>query len=103
MRHRRARNAALLLPITSMAEEQGVYVNREGRAQRYLPARTPPGMSRPGWWVAASAWARLADGRTPPGTAGEAFAALAPFDGLTYGALGLTGAVVAASGAGAPR
>jgi NADH-quinone oxidoreductase subunit G len=82
-----------------MAEEQGVYVNRDGRAQRYLPARTPPGMARPGWWVAAQAWSRVAEGRRAPDSAAEAFAALAPFDGLSYSALGLTGAVVSGSGA----
>jgi NADH-quinone oxidoreductase subunit G len=99
----RFRNAALLLPITAMAEEQGVYVNRDGRAQRYLPARTPPGMSRPGWWVAASTWARLATDRVAPATAGEAFAALTPFGGMTYTTLGLTGATVAGSASGAAR
>jgi NADH-quinone oxidoreductase subunit G len=99
----RFRNAALLLPITSMAEEQGVYVNRDGRAQRYLPARTPPGMARPGWWVAASAWARLGDNRVTPSSAAEAFAALTPFDGLSYGSLGLTGVTVAGAGVGVSR
>jgi NADH-quinone oxidoreductase subunit G len=94
----RLRSAALLLPITSMAEEQGVYVNRDGRAQRYLPARTPRGMARPGWWIAGEAWVRLQEGRTAPASAAEAFAALPAFDGLRYETLGLTGAVVAASG-----
>src|SRR5690606_17279315 len=56
----RLRSARLLLPLTTMAEEQGVYVNRDGRAQRYLPAKTPVGMSRPGWWIASAAWAALA-------------------------------------------
>jgi NADH-quinone oxidoreductase subunit G len=96
----RFRNAALLLPITTMAEEQGVYVNRDGRAQRFLPARTPPGMARPGWWVAAATWARLGPDRCAPATAPDAFAALPEFDGLSYGALGLTGAVVASAAAG---
>ena len=99
----RFRTAALLLPITTMAEEQGVYVNRDGRAQRYLPARTPPGMARPGWWVAAAAWSRLGGDRTPPATAAEAFAALPAFDGLNYATLGLTGTVVASATSGASR
>jgi NADH-quinone oxidoreductase subunit G len=97
----RFRTAALLLPITAMPEEQGVYVNRDGRAQRYLPARTPPGMARPAWWVAAATWARLEEGRVAPSTAAEAFAALDAFGGLRYDTLGLTGSVVAASPAGA--
>lgn len=99
----RFRTAALLLPITSMAEEQGVYVNRDGRAQRYLPARTPPGMARPGWWVAAATWARLGQDRAAPTTAPEAFAALAAFSGMSYGSLGLTGTVVVGAAAEAGR
>ena len=99
----RFRTAGLLLPITTMAEEQGVYVNRDGRAQRYLPARTPPGMARPGWWVAASAWAVLGADRSAPATAGEAFASLHVFDGHSYASLGLTGAMVAGAAAGVAR
>jgi NADH-quinone oxidoreductase subunit G len=99
----RLRNAALLLPITAMAEEQGVYVNRDGRAQRYLPARTPPGMARPGWWVAGATWARLDADRMAPSSAAEAFAALPAFDGLNYAALGLTGTMVPGVAAGTRR
>lgn len=97
----RLRTTQLLLPLTSMAEEQGVYVNRDNRAQRYLPARTPVGMSRPGWWIASAAWARLGDGRVAPATAAEAFLALEELGGLSYGDLGLVGRVV--SGAGVSR
>ncbi len=84
----------LVLPTTSQAEEQGVYVNRDGRAQRYLPARTPRGMARPAWWIAAAAWAADDDGRTAPGTASDAFGALAPFEGLGHSNLGFTGIVL---------
>lgn len=91
VRDPRLHHAAMLLPITTMAEEQGVYVNVDGRAQRYLPARTPAGMARPGWWIAASAWARLDVSRSAPATAAEAFAALPAMSGLGYGDLGLTG------------
>jgi NADH-quinone oxidoreductase subunit G len=92
-----------VLPITTMVEEQGVYVNRDGRAQRYLPARPAPGMARPAWRAAAEAWALGEPGRVAPGTAEEAFAALEPFAGLSYRELGLTGRVVAAAPAGSPR
>jgi NADH-quinone oxidoreductase subunit G len=86
----------LLLPVTTMVEEQGVYVNRDGRAQRFLPARPAPGMAWPAWRVAAEAWALLADGREAPATASEAFGALAPFAGMSHRDLGLTGRVVTA-------
>ncbi len=91
----RLRTVDAVLPITTMAEEQGVYVNRDRRAQRYLPARTPPGMARPAWWVASQAWSLVAAGRSAPATAAEAFTMLMPFDGLTYRDLGLSGRVVA--------
>ncbi len=94
---------ALLLPVTTMAEEQGVYVNRDGRAQRFLPARTPPGMARPGWWVAASAWARLGAERAVPATASEAFSELPAFGGLDHGDLGWHGRVVEGVMAGGER
>lgn len=96
----RLATASLVLPLTSMAEETGVYVNRDSRAQRYLPARTPAGMARPGWWIAASAWALLGADRTLPGTAAEAFAALPTFEGLTHRDLGFIGRVAAPVGSG---
>src|SRR5690242_3436818 len=45
------RNASLILPVTTMAEENGTYVNRDGRIQRFNQARSQPGMARPAWWV----------------------------------------------------
>ncbi len=88
--------ARLALPITTMAEEQGVYVNRDQRAQRFLAAKSAPGMARPAWWVASQAWALGAEGRDAPGTASEAFGSLAPFAGLSHRDLGLTGRVLTA-------
>jgi len=90
--------AALVLPITSMVEEQGVYVNRDGRAQRYLPARPAPGMAWPAWRVCWEAWALNTPEREAPATASEAFGALAPFAGMTHRDLGLTGRVVTGAG-----
>ncbi|HET9134850.1 MAG TPA: 2Fe-2S iron-sulfur cluster-binding protein [Gemmatimonadales bacterium] len=87
--------AALVLPVTNVAEEQGVFVNRDGRAQRYLPARAPRGEAWPAWRVAAEAWRRGADDREAPATASEAFSRLAAFGGLTHRDLGFTGRVVA--------
>jgi predicted molibdopterin-dependent oxidoreductase YjgC len=93
--------ADVVVPVTNTAEEQGTFVNRDGRVQRYMQARTAPGMGRPAWWVAAEV--RDAAAATPE----EAFAAVAAtvpeFAGLSYSDMGLTGrpirrAVPAAAG-----
>ncbi len=99
----RLAHADFVVPIATMAEEQGVFVNRDNRAQRFLPAKSAPGMARSAWWVASQVWRRGGEGRRAPGTASEAFGSLAPFDGLTYRDLGLGGRVVATSPAGAAR
>jgi len=88
--------ASLILPITTMAEENGVYVNRDGRAQRYQQARQAVGMARPAWWIAANMGSAVAGG---PDTAPEAFRKVADMipglAGLTYADLGSTGRMVA--------
>jgi anaerobic selenocysteine-containing dehydrogenase len=95
--------AALVLPITNVAEEHGAFVNRDGRVQRYQQARSAPGMARPAWWIAAETTALLAPGADVPTTASEAFDAIADgvaaLGGLSYAVLGLGGRV-AAGGAG---
>jgi NADH-quinone oxidoreductase subunit G len=84
-------SAELVLPMTAMTEEQGVFVNRDDRAQRYLPAKTPPGMARPLWSIAAAAWSVTGIDRAAPATASEALALLPEFDGLRYTDLGYSG------------
>jgi NADH-quinone oxidoreductase subunit G len=101
--HARWAGADAVLPITTMAEEQGVYVNVNQRAQRYLPARPAPGMARPAWWVASQAWVRDRTGTRAPATAADAFAELAAFNGLTYRDLGLSGQSLAPMPAGVAR
>jgi NADH-quinone oxidoreductase subunit G len=102
----RLAGSGMVLPVTTMAEENGTYMNRDGRVQRFTQAKAPPGMARPGWWVAAEAWARLAGGREPPGSAAQAFAALGSgvpaLAGLSYADLGVVGRVVDGAGAGRP-
>jgi len=94
----RLKGSAALLPVTTMAEEHGTYVNRDGRVQRFTQAKAPPGMARPAWWVAAEAWSRLEAGRQVPETAALAFAGLGAgipaLGGLSYADLGATGRVV---------
>jgi len=93
--------ATLALPVTPMAEENGTWVNRDQRVQRYTQARSSAGMSRPAWWVAAETLAVLEPGGPWPETAAEAFAGLGAWlpalGGLSYATLGLTGQVVDAA------
>ncbi len=104
----RLRNAELVLPVTTMAEENGTWVNRDGRAQRFEQAKVQPGMARPAWWVAGEVLAGPGPDADAPATAAQAFALLGRtwpvFAGLTYSDLGFTGRVLApAEPAGAAR
>lgn len=47
------------LPIASPAESDGTYTNMEGRVQRLRAGASPPGESRPGWWVLSELAAAL--------------------------------------------
>jgi NADH-quinone oxidoreductase subunit G len=106
----RLKNADLVLPVTTMAEENGTYVNRDGRAQRYEQARAQPGMARPAWWIAGEVLAGPGPDADAPATAAQAFALLGgtwpAFAGLSYADLGFTGCVLPTAvpaGAGAAR
>jgi NADH-quinone oxidoreductase subunit G len=93
--HEAYQSADVVLPITTMAEEHGTYINRDNRAQVYRQAKAPPGMARPAWWVAGEAAGRLADERTIPETANDAMVMLGEsipaLSGLTHQALGFIG------------
>lgn len=101
--HQAYQAADIVLPIATMAEEHGSYVNRDGRAQVYRQAKASPGMARPAWWVAAEAAGRLAEGRAVPATAGDAIVMLGQsipaLAGLTYQSMGFTGRPVASAAA----
>ncbi len=88
------RSADIVLPVANVAEEDGTFVNRDGRVQRYLQAKPAPGMAQPAWWVLGELGARLGRGAAPA-DAGAAFerlsAAVPAFAGLTYAGLGLGG------------
>jgi len=95
-----------------MAEENGTYVNRDRRVQRYEQAKGQPGMARPAWWVAGEVLAGPGPSPDAPSTAAEAFLLLGErwpvFAGLSHADLGFTGRVLgaatsAAAGGGAPR
>src|SRR3954470_12556306 len=95
------RNAELVLPITNMAEENGTYVNRDRRIQRFNQAKAQPGMARAAWWVAGEGLAGPGPSFSAPSTAAEAFALLGErwpaFAGLTHADLGYTGRVLGRS------
>ena len=93
--------AQVILPITTVAEEQGAFVNRDGRIQRYWPAKAAPGMARPAWWVAGEA-ASLARGGAAPESAEQAYAVAATlagrFGAVGYGELGYMGRTATPAG-----
>ena len=90
----RARDADVVLPIANVAEEDGSFVNRDGRVQRYAQAKPAPGMARPAWWVFSELGAALGHGE-PVGSAAEAFEGVAQaidaLRGLSYEQLGFVG------------
>jgi NADH-quinone oxidoreductase subunit G len=100
--------AAVVLPVTTFAEEEGTFTNLRGRVQRYLQAKSAPGLARPTFLVLSDLLSLLGE-TTNHFVASDAFAALAAerpaFAGLTYDGLGLRGAVApgAAAAAGATR
>ena len=98
--------AQVVLPITTVAEELGAYVNRDGRIQRFWPAKAAPGMARPAWWVAGEV-ASLLGGGDAPQSADAAFklaVAMAPqFGGVAYAELGFIGRATAQSPVGVAR
>jgi NADH-quinone oxidoreductase subunit G len=102
------RNAMIALPASNVAEEDGTFVNVNGRVQRYLQAKAAPGMARPVWWAIADLLAFLGE---PAGyfTAADAFAAMAgarsEFTGMSYDSLALSGQMIgsARAPAGAAR
>lgn len=46
-----ASSADVVLPGAAYTEKEGTFVNTEGRAQRTLPAVSPPGMAREDWKI----------------------------------------------------
>jgi NADH-quinone oxidoreductase subunit G len=96
-----ASRVTAVLPITNTLEEEGTLTNLRGRVQRYLQARTAPGVARPTWFVLADLLAAVGgDGRFYlPSDVFAAMAAVhAPFASLSYEALGLRGLPVVEQG-----
>ncbi len=95
-----AKGARVVLPIANVAEEDGTFVNRDGRVQRYFQAKPAPGMARPAWWVLGQLLEKTGVGEAVY-SAAQAFELLAAeepaFSGLSYERLGLKGASISVS------
>jgi NADH-quinone oxidoreductase subunit G len=94
-------HATVVLPIANTMEEEGTLTNLRGRVQRYLQARTAPGVARPTWYVLADLLA-AAGGEGRFFLPSEVFAAMtqvhAAFAGLEYESLGLRGLPMSSAG-----
>ncbi|MEX2466550.1 MAG: molybdopterin-dependent oxidoreductase, partial [Gemmatimonadota bacterium] len=93
-----AEHADFVLPVTTFAEQEGTFTNRDGRVQRFWPGLKAPGMARPAWLILGALAAALGRAPGPVRTAAEAFSTFAAsvpaFEGLTYDDIGTRGAVV---------
>ncbi len=82
--------ADVVLPAQSWAEREGTFTSGERRVQRYFPAITPVGESRPDWQILAQVGERLGLGK-PPFAASLVFRDLAkavkPYKGMDYRSL----------------
>jgi NADH-quinone oxidoreductase subunit G len=89
-----AREAAVFLPITNFAEEEGTFTNLRGRVQRFMQAKPAPGLARPSWLVLGDLLGALGaqDSFYLPS---DVFARIAEshpaFSGLSYESLGMRG------------
>jgi len=87
-------SANVVLPSAILPEEDGCYVNRDRRVQRYHRARTAPGLAHPSWQALSELISQLDRGDAVK-SAADVFALLAQkepaFQGLSYEQLGKVG------------
>ena len=99
-----ASGAAVVLPIGTVAEEEGTFTNIRGRVQRFMQAKAAPGLTRPSWYVLSELLGALGQGEgyALPSQAFSALAAAEPeFAGLSYESIGMKGGMTAGAVAGA--
>jgi NADH-quinone oxidoreductase subunit G len=93
--------ADVVLPITTFAEQEGSFTNRDRRVQRFWPGLQAPGDARPAWSVLRAIVEALG-GADAPGLPADAFAAAASaapaFRGMSYDSVGTKGALSTTSG-----
>jgi NADH-quinone oxidoreductase subunit G len=96
--------AHYVLPAAAWVEREGTFTNFEGRVQRFRAALDPVGAARPEWEILGRLLEALGAG-TGAARAEHWFRDLADthpaFQGLSYQAIGDTGAMVAGAAAGA--
>ena len=89
--------AHYLLPGCAHAEKRGTFTNGKGRVQKFAQAVQPPGLARPEWETLRDLLTRVT-GKAPRTTVEGCFnqmaGEIAAYQGLTWGALGDTGASV---------
>jgi NADH-quinone oxidoreductase subunit G len=89
-----ARNAAVALPITNFAEEEGTFTNLRGRVQRFTQAKPAPGFARPSWLVLGDLLGVLGEQRQfflPSEVFAEIARSHRELEGLSYDRLGMKG------------
>src|SRR5215471_954461 len=88
--------ASVVFPDATYLEQEGTFVNYQGRVQRFRRAFPPPGDAAPATTVLAQL-AKRAGASVPSGTAEKLFdemsAGESAFGGLRWAKLGLLGAV----------
>ncbi len=94
-------HAHVVLPSSNVIEHDGTFTNRQGRVQRFLQARPAAGMVRAPWLIMSQLLAACTDAPVRQ-QASFVFADLAAqhpaFRAMTYGSLGLRGALVSEPG-----
>jgi NADH-quinone oxidoreductase subunit G len=93
-----ARQADFLLPRCTFAEQEGTFINHQGRVQRFWPGIQATGAAQPAWIALAALQLRLEGGGRGISSAAEAFlqaAEVAPeLQGLSYQTIGTRGALM---------
>ena len=93
-----AAKAAIVLPTTNFAEEEGTVTNLRGRVQRFSQAKAAPGLSRPTWLVLGDllgAMGKQGSFFLPSEVFGKLAASHPGFAGLSYDTLGFKGLPIA--------
>jgi predicted molibdopterin-dependent oxidoreductase YjgC len=81
-------SADAILPVTTFAEEEGTFVNTEGRIQTYEPAVESLGEAKPGWWIISQLALRMKFPdyvfKNPSGVRSEIFQKISGFTKASY-------------------
>lgn len=93
--------ASVVLPAANVIEHEGTFTNVQGRVQRYLQARPAPGTARAPWLIVAQLRSSRSEVAVPQQASvvfKDLVSAHPAFRAMSYGALGLRGALVSEPG-----